>query len=820
MGSARPAVLAVVTFLLVFWSVFTPAVGQSPTGHMVVTTDYELFGTSDLNGGGHVTWTLTGAKAADLRAKILHLFDEYGQIPRGFPFEGAATSANPDGILEAAEGASYTDRVENVLEGSGGQGTLVQYMRLWPFDLRQKNADPAVGFSASTSGLANTNLSTSADVEIRMLFEANTTTRNARVFLPTELLADSLYRVFWYDAAQSPNLNASGLYPAWPFLVEGGWNIVPAPGCPAGVPSPCEALWAGNPATGMYDNNIVAATNTTADPIRAISSDFYKPFDLRFASQAWVTFNYTGQVADARDRLRLQIAHAPAFTDWTNLLFGSTPDLPQTAPGVWTNATVNLTGYLGDRVRFRLNFTSDATGSARGFYIRDFALHAPSFYEGEVVQADTHYLVGPLSFSSPVVRSGSLQVIRTPGGEILSYTSTRNASSIPNDTIRYAAFDIFDNPQVLFAVMLVASYAISRFQHGAYLRYRASHSAAYRPAVHKAKWLHRLGALAMALLVLFYFVPTATWILGIRVFVSGLLYGLFAVATTLVLGFGTRAYYSGKLERAPSVEAEDERVVVKKVAIPTGPPEAGTILGTCPHCQREILAADPTYRCTCGTMYHLSCAASLTQCPNCRTPITVDADRTTTDVSMRCESCGELQTVPQGTDPRVAPCSNCSEFLRHLDEGKRYLVVAGNPSIGFAWLRDLTKLGRPAICMTSAAAERMRLEFGVKDVPVVQVSSHGADAIDPKELDPVGLRSILQVTRERKSGVVLYDGLDQIVSESSLADVIRFLRKANDMAFVHGVTVIARVSPGVLSEEDLRRLNAEFDEYLDLSAQL
>src|SRR5437899_5292201 len=820
MGSARPAVLAVVAFLLVFWSVFAPAVGQNPVGHMVVTTDYELFGTSDLAGGRLVPWSWGGAEAADLRAQILLLFDEYGQIARRFSFEGAATSANGNQVLDAAEGANYTDQVENVLEGLTGQATPVQYMRLGPFDLRQKNADPAVGFSQSTSGLANTNLSTSADVEIRMLFEANTTTRNARVFLPTELLADSLYRVFWYDAAQSPNLNASGLYPAWPFLVEGGWNIVPAPGCPAGVSSPCQALWAVNPATGMYDNNIVAATNTTADPIRAISSDFYKPFDLRFASQAWVTFNYTGQVADARDRLRLQIAHAPAFTDWTNLLFGSTPDLPQTAPGIWTNATVNLTGYLGDRVRLRLNFTSDATGSARGFYIRDFALHAPSLYEGEVVQADTHYLVGPLSFSSPVVRSGSLQVIRTPGGEILSYTSTRNASSIPNDTIRYAAFDIFDNPQVLFAVMLVASYAISRFQHGAYLRYRASHSAAYRPAVHKAKWLHRLGALAIALLVLFYFVPTATWILGVRVFVSGLEYWLFAITLTLVLGFGTRAYYSGKVERAASVESEEEQVVVKKVAIPTGPPEAGAVLGTCLHCQREILGTDPTYRCTCGAMYHLSCAASLTQCPNCRTPITVEADRTTTDVSMRCESCGEVQTVPQGTDPRVAPCSNCSEFLRHLDEGKRYLVVASNPAIGFAWLRDLTKLGRPAICMTSAAVERMRLEFGVKDVPIVQVSSHGADAIDPKNLDPVGLRSILQVTRERRGGVILYDGLDQIISESSVGDIIGFLRKANDMAFVHGVTVIARISPGVLADEGLKRLNAEFDEYLDLSAQL
>src|SRR5438132_5509505 len=119
MGSLRPALLAVVAGLLVLWSLFPPAFGQNPAGHLVVTTDYELFGTSDLNGGGHVTWTLTGAKATDLRAKILHLLDEYGQIPRGFSFEGAATSASGNQVLDAAEGANYTDRVENVLEGSG-----------------------------------------------------------------------------------------------------------------------------------------------------------------------------------------------------------------------------------------------------------------------------------------------------------------------------------------------------------------------------------------------------------------------------------------------------------------------------------------------------------------------------------------------------------------------------------------------------------------------------------------------------------------------------------------------------------------------------
>src|SRR5437899_7274289 len=101
-----------------------------------------------------------------------------------------------------------------------------------------------------------------------MLFEAKTTTRSARVPLPTESLADSLYRVFWYEAAQPANLNASGLYPGWPFLVEGGWNIVPAPGCPAGVPSPCEALSSGNPATATYGTNTFAPARTSLHPVR------------------------------------------------------------------------------------------------------------------------------------------------------------------------------------------------------------------------------------------------------------------------------------------------------------------------------------------------------------------------------------------------------------------------------------------------------------------------------------------------------------------------------------------------------------------------
>src|SRR2546423_10443408 len=111
MGFARPAPFAFVLVLLLFWSVLPPTVGQGSAGHLVVSTDYELFGTSDLRGPGHPTWPLTGDKATDLRMKLLHMFDEYPTIPRGFTFERAPTDATRNERLEATEGVRYPEHL-------------------------------------------------------------------------------------------------------------------------------------------------------------------------------------------------------------------------------------------------------------------------------------------------------------------------------------------------------------------------------------------------------------------------------------------------------------------------------------------------------------------------------------------------------------------------------------------------------------------------------------------------------------------------------------------------------------------------------------
>ena len=69
----------------------------------------------------------------------------------------------------------------------------------------------------------------------------------------------------------------------------------------------------------------------------------------------------------------------------------------------------------------------------------------------------------------------------------------------------------------------------------------------------------------------------------------------------------------------------------------------------------------------------------------CGRPITAGIAGQTKQVSLRCQSCAELQTVPEGVDPRVATCTNCGHRLRRLEEGKRYLIVANRPGYRVSW---------------------------------------------------------------------------------------------------------------------------------------
>lgn len=820
MRSPKPAVLAVAVGLLLFWSLVAPAQGQG--SGMIVSSDYELFGATQLNGGGHVSWRLHGDTARLLRADILHLFDEYPQIPRGFLFGGDPTGRIHDGLIEASEGQAYTDRLENVLEGlyptAQTGGAQVGYFLLDRATLLEK--DVSGGFNRSTAGIVGTDANASQDLQINFLFNGATSTPDVTMNLTTQAYAQALFKVFSIEASQSGS---------WPLQLASrvanrtiGWQSLwydkahPAV-LWAGDSNSCPGYVAAN-CTYSNDSNFNATSSMDA-PLGAIAV----PLDLRFASSAWITFGYTGAVADTGDFLRVQAATDAANLSWSTLAGGNLSVAQSTPAGQWGSVHLDLSAYLGQEIRLRLQFVSNATGNKSGFFVSDFAIHAPATYSGPITESDAHYLVGAISFSNFQVPSGNPTLIRTPGGELLFYTDAFDTSSPSPDTVRYEAFDVMENPQVLFTVMVVGCYFIARLQDTAWDTFREAHPNVYRPALHKTKWLHWIGRVAILLLILFYFVPTAFYTVGLRLYFNGPAYFFVALTLTLAIGMGTRTWYKQRLEEAPPPAAPDADVEEAELPLEAEEAQAerNEVVSHCTHCLRPVHSDDRTYGCSCGAVYHLSCAGGLMRCSNCRKPIAgIGVVGEKRSVSMRCESCGEVQTVPEGADPRTLTCASCGGSLRSLDAGKRYLLVASNPGIAFHWLSDLIKGGKPAVVLTTAAPERLRLEFGLSGVQFVQVASQGAGVIDPRKLDPAGLKAILPLARQGNGGILLYDGLDQMVSASSMGDVVRFLRKANDMAFVHRVTVIGRVAPGLLSEEEIERLAAEFDEKMDLSARL
>lgn len=785
MRSARLALLAYFAASLLLWSLVPPGFAQGVTGELIVQTDFELIGTSELNGGGHVTWILTGDEAQELRRKIVALFDEYSQIPAGFPVEGTATSRNPNGMIDLGEAGAYTARLENNLEAlpPGSTGPDLGYFRLAASDLLFQGS-----VNRSTTGLIDTRPTSTSNLEIRFFFDGRTTTQDTVLSLARRAFADALHDVFSFRRAQASNLTGS----PWPLLAEDGWHVTTV--------GNVTALWAGNDATGRYEDGASNATRS-ADLVPSANPGL----DFRFATSAYAEVTYRGRVADTNDTLRFEAA-LPPYAMWDEV------DRLNATSGAWRTQRIDLNRYLGEpAVRFRFNFTSDASGNAEGFFLRDFAIVAPSTYEGVIVESQAHYLIGALSFSDPVVSVGSLNVVRTPGGEILWYGATWAGPAPPPDAARFQTFNALENPQALFVLMIVAAYVISRSQEVAWDRFRDAHAAPMRAGLEKTRWLHIAGKVAMALLILLYFIPTAFYNLGLRVFVSGPAYWILAVTVALALGLGTRVAYQVRLERSAPLGVTKERSAAA--------PGAKRAEGHCTHCLREIGNEDRTYVCTCGSGYHLTCASDLERCTNCRRPMAVEVARKARSVSIRCSSCGEVQTILEDADPRAAKCSACGHPLRHLEEGKGYLLVAANPGIAFAWLQDLVKGGKPGLVLSPAAPDRLRLEYGLQGIDVVHVSASAAKGVDPKRLDPDGLRAILPLSRSDKGGVVLYDGLEAFVREASLAEVTKFLRKANDMAFVHRITVLARLTPGTLGDSEVERLGTEFDESIDLTAR-
>jgi len=862
---ARLFVLLVVVFSL--FSVMN-AGAQPPANGVTVDTDLELLSLSNLDGGGRIIWRYTGANATLLRTKMLQMYDQEQYIPYGFLLAGRGTGTVPppspsptfnNGVLDEGEAEEYLVQLELELEDNipSGERLGARQFRsvvLRGTDLAQRDLPP----QESSEGLVGSTAGSAQNLEIRFIFDIREGA-SARDFAQADtMLASAPHRVFRFRIAD--NLVQTSLCPpsCTPFPTRGGWRVIaPSAALSAGGPF----LWHGNPgatpwdenATNVYDPAAANATNYTTD----VTGGAPVTVDLRFATTATFSFDHTGGTgAEAgQDVLRVQLSEDGV--SWQNLT--ATNDGDGNAPiDDWPVANLplatsefDLGPWVGQRVWLRLNFEADgdAAVDGPGFYVRNLRIDGPSYLNSTIEFRHVDYLVGFGSLVPLASPGAKPTIVRTPVGEVMWYSATyrptgdgldndldtrideeawdgrdndgdlridEDRNGPPTDQARYSAFDVIENPQILFVLLVVVAWVMGLLHDKTWERYRMKHPQALRPTAVRIKWLQWVARIVLLLLVVFYFFPT---LLGADLMIGGVAFWALSITSLVAVSGFTWFWYDRQAKIAlamppalPEAEVEEE---------PPPPPPSPEELprAICAHCALDIEDPATLFRCVCGQTYHAEHAVEVGTCVNCGRPLRA-APPEKQLLTVKCPSCGEINLLAEGADARVAKCTACSSILQEISKGYNYLVIADEPHVAYEWFKGVVKGGVPGLCMSTTFPEKLRREYGLPDVELYWMSdtNPGPRTLDPKRLDFEIMRAMSNFLKANKGGALVLDGLEYLVVENSFDRVLRFIKKVNDLASVHDATMFVPITPTGLGPEEATLLRKEFDKVETIGA--
>jgi hypothetical protein len=422
-----------------------------------------------------------------------------------------------------------------------------------------------------------------------------------------------------------------------------------------------------------------------------------------------------------------------------------------------------------------------------------------------ISQRVTTFAVG--SFTSPSLNSSSITSIRNPLGEVVWYSYNGMASStqtIP-DSISYEGFSIIENQQVSFAILLIGLVLILRMPGAKFDKYEKLHPRKFRKYA-KPLLSVKLSSIVIALaLVVLYLLPFAFSFLSKEaMFYAAYLYILVPVAL-----IGEHLLSKSMYDKA-ALSIPDESIIEVKQAS-TQPVEGeGEIL--CKICFRPIDAGLEMFQCNCGWTMHMECAEKAQNCPNCGEPLFQQRQR-----SIQCRACGETFIYSGEEDPYSIQCTKCGAFQEETKAGKNYLIAGEDPRNAFMMLRAMFLSGRPTMILTTEFQGKIRADYDLRDIPIKRFSDSSSDIdnVNPKDLEGDSMEIVSTFLMTTKASGVMIDGIAQLADINGFDKVLAFIKRLNDLAAIHGSTIILSVNKKGFLEDQYKKISDEFDEIHD-----
>lgn len=485
------------------------------------------------------------------------------------------------------------------------------------------------------------------------------------------------------------------------------------------------------------------------------------------------------------------------------------------------NRTSGLVGSVPsspDPIAFDYKF--DASGDISSRLLRLSDLSAQTFlgsieevasytFEGTLEMSDRVTVFGVSSFTGPDLTDGNVSEVRTPLGSVMWYSFTAEVgpmATLSGDTVTFESFNWLENQQIAFVVLLIGSLLVMRLPAKRFVKYELEHPKKFRKSA-KPLMVVRVFSWAMVVLlsVLYLFPFLFSFVDRNLLIYSSYLYVMVPAA---VIGtyFFTRAMYSRASQRIP----DDVVIEVKQAYVG---PESGPGDLRCQICMMPMDAEVDMHKCTCGFAMHNACAHRSQTCPMCGTVLFPEHTR-----SVECRSCGETFLTSVEEDPFALQCTKCGAFQEEVKAGNNYLVIDLDGKRAYNMLRSMGLSGRPALVLTSEFPGKVRDENGLgEDFEVKRLTetTGDIDSVDINDLEGDAMETVSTFLMTTKRSGLLLDGLESIIAQNSFEAALAFVKRVNDLARVHGASVMMWFDRNRIPEGQAKALSAEFDEVHD-----
>lgn len=453
----------------------------------------------------------------------------------------------------------------------------------------------------------------------------------------------------------------------------------------------------------------------------------------------------------------------------------------------------------------------------------------------------TDYRVCAGSFQNLDLENGKIQIVRTPAGEIVTYSVTfqyNEMSTVLQDKVSYKPFDFLENPQILFALVFICGYIMSTMPTRMYATYKFAYPRKFRHKALKITWLHITSKLMIIFLILIYFFPTMFGFISPKIFLGGIITWILCIAFAVTFGVLAKVLYDRKIEALAKeqLETPEKRVVVRRppesvtrtpagvnVVVqqapqaapvkekPTGPP--------CNVCKKPITDYVDLLKCKCGQLYHESCAEVARHCTKCGNALVEIVPTGPVKKNIQCPTCGEMNNVEEGLDLLIVKCTKCGIIMEKVNDGYNYLIVDNDHSTAFQMFVSLVKNGCTGLSISTTFPDKLKKEHNMGKSEVIWLTDTSvADkkTINPHRLEFEMMRMYAAFVKNNPKSAIILDGFEYLVVENGFDKVFKFIKKINDLSSVNNATLIVPIGTSSLEPDQLGTLKKEFDKVIDM----